>query len=413
MLRPIVRPALSQPIIDAMNISSHPALAQALESELGVGPITFKRFMELALYHPEGGYYRQPAKRLGRDGDFKTSPHQSPVFGQILSLQSEEIWHAMGRPSLFSIYEYGAGEGWLAHDILKAAEEGGAPAFAQAIEYTLIEQNPSSSARASERLARWMKGKHECLRVRVETPAHENFAPPENFEGLIIAHEFLDALPVHILHQTEKGLIERYVELRDGKLSFCDGIPSEERLKPWFPDIGVELENGQTAEVCPAAIDWIESAAKRIGRGGILLFDYGFSSQVLYHPSRREGTIRGYRDHAIIENPLDLPGETDLTAHVDFTSILKTAESSGLSLAGFTDQTHYLLGSGITGVLENAPERGSKAASERRRAMSLLDPGGLGGAIKVMLLTRRLDKTEFPAFSMKPDDRESLATLRG
>jgi SAM-dependent MidA family methyltransferase len=153
--------------------------------------------------------------------------------------------------------------------------------------------------------------------------------------------------------------------------------------------------------------------AKRIGQGGILLFDYGFSSKALYHPSRREGTIRGYRNHAIIENPLDLPGESDLTAHVDFTSILRAAEISGLSLAGFTDQTHFLLGSGITEVLENATGSGSNAASERRRAMGLLDPGGLGGAIKVMLLTRRLDKTEFPGFSMKPDDRESFATLRG
>jgi SAM-dependent MidA family methyltransferase len=409
----MVRPALSQPIIASMNISSHPALARALESELRASPITFKRFMELCLYHPEGGYYRQPAKRLGRDGDFKTSPHQSPIFGQILSRQSEEIWCAMGKPRLFNIYEYGAGEGWLAHDILKAAEESESSAFAQALAYTLIEQNPSSSARAGERLARWQEGKQAYPRARIEVPADKNFALPENFEGLIIAHEFLDALPVHILQQTEKGLFERYVERQDGKLSFRNGKLSEERLKHWFHDIGVELENGQTAEVCPAAIDWIESTAKRIRRGGILLFDYGFSSQALYHPSRREGTIRGYRDHAIIENPLDLPGETDLTAHVDFTSILKAAEISGLSLDGFTDQTHFLLGSGITEVLENEPENGDKAARERRRAMGLLDPRGLGGAIKVMLLTRRLDETEFPAFSMKPDDRESLATLRG
>jgi SAM-dependent MidA family methyltransferase len=408
-----VRPARSQPIIAAMNISSHPALARALESELGSGPITFKKFMEMCLYHPKGGYYRQPTQRLGGGGDFKTSPHQSPVFGHILSRQSEEIWRAMGKPGQFNIYEYGAGEGWLAHDILKTTEDVGAPAFAQALEYTLIEQNPSSSSRAGERLARWLESKRPRPRARLEADAHEKNSLPENFEGLIIAHEFLDALPVHILKQTEKGLVERYVEQQGGRLSFCNGELSEAYLNNWFHELGVKLEIGQTVEVCPAAIDWIESVAKRIGQGGILLFDYGFSSKALYHPSRREGTIRGYRNHAIIENPLDLPGESDLTAHVDFTSILRAAEISGLSLAGFTDQTHFLLGSGITEVLENATGSGSNAASERRRAMGLLDPGGLGGAIKVMLLTRRLDKTEFPGFSMKPDDRESFATLRG
>jgi SAM-dependent MidA family methyltransferase len=394
-----------------MNICAHPALAQALEAELRSGPIPFKRFMELSLNHPEGGYYRQPSPRVGRGGDFKTSPHQSPWFGRMLARQAEEIWSAMGRPSLFSVYEFGPGEGWLAHDLLEEIEANCPDTLSGALEYILIEQSASASDRMRERLSRWMKGAPGLPGARLETPG--NFNLPGQFEGLVIAHEYLDALPVHILVQAREGLAERYVELRDGRLSMREGPLSDEKLGGWFEDLGIEIEIGQMAEVCPAALEWTDAVSRNLRRGGALLFDYGFSSRVLYHPSRREGTIRGYRDHTLIDDPLENPGETDLTAHVDFTSILRAAEAGGLALAGFTDQTHFLLGAGITEAIEKSGGSGTEAAGDRRGAMGLLDPGGLGGAIKVMLLSRGLGDAAFPAFSMKPGDRESLATLRG
>ena len=394
-----------------MKICAHPALAQALEAELRSGPIPFKRFMELSLYHPEGGYYRQPSPRVGRGGDFKTSPHQSPWLGRMLARQAEEIWSAMDRPAPFSVYEFGPGEGWLAHDLLEEIEANCPDTLSGALEYVLIEQSASASDRVRERLSRWMKGAPGLPGARLEAP--ENFNPPGQFDGLVIAHEYLDALPVHILVQAGEGLAERYVELRDGKLSMCEGPLSDEKLGGWLIDLGIELEIGQMAEVCPAALEWTETVSRNLRCGGALLFDYGFSSRVLYHPSRREGTIRGYRDHTLIDEPLENPGETDLTAHVDFTSILRAAEAGGLALAGFTDQTHFLLGAGISEAIEKGGGSETEAAGDRRGAMGLLDPGGLGGAIKVMLLSRGLDDAAFPAFSMKPDDRESLATLRG
>ncbi len=389
-----------------MNICAHPALDRALASELKNGPIPFARFMELALYHPEGGYYCQPAPRVGRSGDFKTSPHQSPWFGRMVARQAMATWKAMGSPDSLSVVEFGPGEGWLAHDILESVESSGPKALAAAFEYTLIEQSAPAQERIRERLAHWIEGGAKCPAARLESN------PPDEIEGLILAHEFLDALPTHILTQTESGLAERYVELRGKNLAFTEGPPSDKQLEGWFGGLGAELEIGQTAEVCLLAKEWMETIGRRLRRGGVLIFDYGFSSRVLYHPSRREGTIRGYRAHTMTADPLSRPGETDLTAHVDFSSMLRSAEAGGLSLAGFTDQSHYLLDMGIAEALQAETGNEMAGAGERRSAMGLLDPAGLGSAIKVMMLTRGLEGAALPGFSMKPDDRESLATLR-
>ncbi|MEE9273769.1 MAG: SAM-dependent methyltransferase [bacterium] len=388
-----------------MPIAAHPALARALEAELKGGAIPFARFMELALYHPEGGYYRQPQPRIGREGDFKTSPHQSPWFGRMTARQLEALWEALGRPAPFTLIEYGPGEGWLAHDILESLGEG---AFAASLEYLLIERSGPAEGRIRERLAPWMKEAAGLPRARCLK------APPDAFEGAVLAHEFLDALPVHLIVRSGGVLRERYVEMREGGLAFCEGPLSDDRLAGWFDDLGVSLAEGQSAEVSPGGRDWIGQTAGRLHRGGVLIFDYGFSSRVLHHPSRKEGTLRGYREHILREDILERPGETDLTAHVDFTAILRAAEAGGLTLAGFTDQCHFLLGLGLAEALGEAGEEGGGGdAASRRKAMGLLDPAGLGSAIKVMLLTRGMEGAAFPAFAMKPDDRESLATLRG
>ena len=168
---------------------------------------------------------------------------------------------------------------------------------------------------------------------------------------------------------------------------------------------------GQQAEVCPAATEWIGAVAPKLRRGAVLVWDYGASARVLYGEERREGTLRGYRQHTLVSDVLARPGETDLTAHVDFTALLRAAEGAGLRLGGFTDQCHFLLGIGLAEALEGAS--GAEAARERRAVMGLMDPGGPGSAIKVMLLTRGIGEAPFPAFAMKPGDRESHAPLRG
>ena len=386
-----------------MKIASHPELSQALEDALQNGPIPFRRFMELVLYHPEGGYYCRESPRIGPGGDFYTSPHQSPWLGRMIAPLLEKIRLRMDEPPSLHLWEYGPGEGWLAFDILESIRSSKS-ALHQAIAYTFAEQ----SAQARKRIREKFK---DADNIRFSGPAQH---PPPGFEGVVLAHEFLDALPVHALIQKGPHLKERYVARSGEKLEFCESALSDERLKSWFSGLGVRLSADQMAEVNLCAFDWISEVAHRMERGAILIFDYGFSARALYGPTRMDGALRGYKNHALVSDVLSRPGETDLTTHVDFTSILRAAMSHGMELAGFTDQARFLLGAGITQALENVKGGDDeKTRRERQSLMGIMDPTGLGGAIKVMLLSKNLKLSGFEEFSMKPDDRESLDTLAG
>ena len=386
-----------------MKIASHPELSKALVDALENGPIPFRRFMELALYHPGGGYYCRESPRIGPDGDFYTSPHQSPWLGRMIAPLLDKIRRRMGEAPSLNIWEFGPGEGWLAFDILESIRSPQA-AFEGAIAYTFAEQ--SAQARASE----YGKNSKITMNIRFSDPAEY---PPPGFEGVVLAHEFLDALPVHALIHKENEYTRRDT-WHGGTISllFCEGAPTDERLSGWFSDLGVRLSTEQMAEVNLCAFDWVSEVARRMARGAILIFDYGFSARALYGPTRPDGALRGYRNHTLVSDALSRPGETDLTTHVDFTSILRAATSQDMELAGFTDQTRFLLGAGLPQALDSAEgEDDEKTRRERQSIMGIMDPTGLGGAIKVMLLAKNLELSDLSEFSMKPDDRESLDTL--
>lgn len=390
-------------ILKAMEIASHPELSKALADALENGPIPFRRYMEIALYHPTGGYYCRESPRIGPGGDFYTSPHQSPWLGRMIAPLLDTIRGRMAGPPALHVWEYGPGEGWLAFDILESIRTSRA-APRQAIAYTFAEQSAQARARIREKF-------QDGDEVRF---ADASQYPPAGFEGVILAHEFLDALPLHALIRREGRLEERYVALQGEGLVFCEGALSDERLSGWFSELGVRLSPGQTAEVNLCALDWVSEIARRMERGAILIFDYGFSARALYGPTRPEGALRGYRNHTLVSDALSRPGETDLTAHVDFTSILRAAMSHGMELAGFTDQARFLLGAGLPRALENTKDGDDeKTRRERQSVMGIMDPTGLGGAIKVMLLSKNLSLCGLSEFSMKPDDRESLETLFG
>ena len=386
-----------------MEIAAHPELSKALGDALENGPIPFRRFMELALYHPQGGYYCQKNPRIGPGGDFYTSPHQSPWLGRMIAPLLEEIHRRMGDPPSLHVWEYGPGEGWLAFDILETILSSQKPHHHD-ITYTFAEQSAQAITRIRDKFK-------DFDNIGFSDPAQY---PSAGFEGVVLAHEFLDALPVHALIQKKPVIQERYVVPHGERLQFCEGALSDERLKEWFPDLGVTLSTGQAAEVNLCAFDWVCEMARRMARGAILIFDYGFSAHALYGPTRFGGTLRGYRNHTLVSDVLSRPGQTDITTHVDFNSILRAAISHGMGLAGFTDQAHFLLGAGLAQAVKNvSTEDDDKARRERQSIMGIMDPTGLGGAIKVMLLSKNLKLNDLNEFSMKPDDRESLETLFG
>jgi SAM-dependent MidA family methyltransferase len=349
------------------------------------GPLTVAAFMDLALYHPELGYYARAARRSGRAGDFFTSVDDGPVFGELLAVQIAELAALLGgaSSSRVDLVEAGAGNGRLASDILRAVGQRD-PQLLDRLNVTLVEA--SAAARAE----------HKAVIGEVtDRPFTSAEALPESFEGVLLANELLDALPVHQVVQREDGLHEVYVRTDDGNRLVTEiGPPSTPALAEYFRRSGTRLERGWRAEVNLRAVEWVREAARTLRRGFIILIDYGHPAAELYSASHSAGTLTtfsGHIAHGTEADPrtppwLQNPGGQDITAHVDFTSVRAVVETEGLTALGFLDQTYFLLGLlSRLGPLEPF-DPASPRAHAVRQLKTLLLPGGLGSTMKVLIL---------------------------
>ncbi|MFQ6110938.1 MAG: class I SAM-dependent methyltransferase [Nitrospinota bacterium] len=387
-------------------------LIELLRERCREGPIAFRQFMELALYHPRHGYYASSAKRIGRRGDYITSPHQSPLFGRLVAKGLEEMWHALGRPPIFNLFEFGAGAGWLCKDILEGALSLG-PGFSKVLRYFIVEPFPA-----------WEREQRELLQGLPHKGPPLSWLKPHSWreglessgtEGCVLANEFLDALPVHRLALEGDELRELYLAFEGGEFSEVSGPLSQERLAGYFPRVGLSPPEGFRGEVNLAALDWLAEVAPALRKGFILIFDYGFSARELFSPERRDGTLACYYRHGLSHNPYERVGGQDITAHLDFTSLLLEGGELGLELTGFTDQAHYLMGLGLMEELEalggGEKPQGRETMHEVLRAKALLDSAGLGAKIKVLVLHKGIKRPELRALSLKPFDRGSYRDL--
>jgi SAM-dependent MidA family methyltransferase len=357
---------------------SNPDLVAAIRTEIAAaGRITFARFMDLALYHPQHGYYRSAEERPGRGGDFLTAPELSPFFGQCLARQVRQIWDELGRPGSFTVLEYGAGGGRLAHDILAAARAE-SPDFAACLRYRLHELNPHRRANARALLA------SAGLLGQADFEGPEDEADAAPFIGMVLTNEFVDALPVHrIVGQEDGAILERYVRWDEASGWFAEELdaPSTPRLAAALAEGGVVLEAGQSAEINLAADEWLAEAAGRLARGLVLTIDYGYLTAELYAPKRREGTFYCYYRHTANDDPYARVGEQDMTAHVDFGALLRAGEPLGLRPLGLTTQGPLLSNLGL-GELLVATQRPGRALdaylADRGAVLALIEPGGMG-----------------------------------
>ena len=353
------------------------------------GPLTVAAFMDLALYDPGFGYYARAAQRSGRAGDFFTSVDVGPLFGQLLEIQLEEMTRMLN--SGFGIQhadlvEAGAGNGRLSADILRAARRRD-PGFYESIRLHLVE----ASAEARRAQAGTLGDVAERL-------ASSGASLPDSFEGVLIANELLDALPVHQVVMREGGLREVYVSHQSqsrsetastehSRLTTVEGELSTPALSDYLARLGVSLEPGWRAEINLRAVDWIRGAAQRLRRGFIILIDYGHDARELYSATHSTGTLTTFVKHrsggpegsAAAPPWLQQPGEQDLTAHVDFTSVRAAAEAEGMTAIGFLDQTYFLMG-----LLEGLPD--PEAAIRNPQFKTLMLPGGIGSTHKVLIL---------------------------
>ena len=366
-----------------LDVSSDPILLAAIRDEIvATGPLTFARFMEIALYDPERGYYRGAAARPGRGGDFLTAPEAHEIFGRALARFVDELWRSLGRPSRFTIREHGAGTGALVAALLAGLDADGSGALA-ALRYQAVEVEPARTA---------------ALRARLEAAGRAGVLEPEDdrpIDGLIFANEVLDALPTQRVVIRDGGLREVFVAVDgDGGLIDVEGAPSTPLLARRLTDEGVELGEGQRAEICLAIDGWVDRLAAGLGRGVALLIDYGHPAGELYDPSRRAaGTLAAYLRHQVHDDPYRAIGRQDLTAHVDVTAVERAAATAGLAHLGTTTQAAFLDGLGAGDILvgyQSGPAATLQAYLEARAALvRMIDPAAMG-RFRVMAFGRGL-----------------------
>jgi SAM-dependent MidA family methyltransferase len=360
-------------------------LAASIRAEIDAGgPITFARFMERALYEPGHGYYRRPEPGPGRSGDFLTAPETHPIFGAAVGRLLEQVWLAMGRPGSFIVTEHGAGGGALAAGLLGGLRALGSPLL-DVIRYRPVEVEVARLTALRARLAGDGLGAHL---LGPELP------PLATETGALVANEVLDALPVHRVVGREGGLRELLVGPGEhGRLAFVEAAPTTPALAARLAADGIELADGQLAEICLAIDGWLADATSHLATGAVVLMDYAEEAAALYAPDRRDGTLRAFAAHAVGGDPFGHVGRQDLTATVDLTAVRRAAAHAGLDPIGETTQAELLAAVG-TGALTQAflhrPGASLEDALLLRSALArLLDPRGMGG-YQVVVLGRGL-----------------------
>jgi SAM-dependent MidA family methyltransferase len=363
-----------EPPANLEEVGEDEALAARMRAEITAdGPMTFARFMELALYDPAGGYYRGAEPRPGRSGDFLTAPEAHPIFGQAVANQLVEVWERLDRPAPFVVHEHGAGTGTLAEAILRRLERS-SPECLAVLRYVPVEIDARRLEAFGERLA--AAGFADRI-----TPAGED----RPFSGVVLANEVLDALPVHRIGVRDGSLAERFVALdADGRLVDAWGPPSTPALGERLHRDSVQLAEGQSAEVCLALDRWIAEAVRSLERGLLLLIDYGAHAGELYDAVRRpHGTVRAFVRHQVGDDLYGHVGRQDLTAHVDLTALGAAARAVALAPVGETSQAEFLIGNGAQALLQEVQADPSTTLAEyvelRSALMRLIDPAGMGG----------------------------------
>ena len=372
------------------------------------GYLSFERFMDLALYAPGLGYYSAGAQKLGSSGDFVTAPEVSELFGRCVAKQCAEVFGAIGASSRHGedavptcILEIGAGSGRLAVDVLRRLEHSGVLPD----HYWILEV----SADLIERQRQLIGASVPHLLSRVEWLDRP---PREDFDGVILANEVLDALPVARFRWSPAGTEEMGVVLDRGADSGFrwEARPADSMLEVACETLhaaGGDWDAGYISEYCPRAVAFTMAVTAALRRGAVLWFDYGLPRRQYYLPERHEGTLTCHFRHSAHGDVLLYPGLQDITAWVDFTLLAEASREAGFELAGFTTQAHFLAGTGIAEEMQAAAAGDASAfARFAGQARRLMLPGEMGESFKAMAWQRGID-CELRGFALQ-DLRHSL-----
>ena len=335
-------------------------LQQRIRREIeATGPIPFEVFMELALYDPDGGFFTTGKLRSERGGDFLTSPEVSTLFGETLARFVDQERERIGQP--FEVVEVAAGSGSLIGPLMGAID----------VRVSAVEASPAAREALSAIL--------DLDRIRDDLP--------DEIRGVVIANELIDNLPMALAQRVETGWRERWVGIDGDGLGMVDA-PARDEVLDWLAAYAGEVPEGGWVEVQLAAGAWLREVFDRLEAGSALVFDYGDTAENLI-PRRQDGTLRTYRAHHLGPHPLDEPGETDITADVNFTALLAVAEDAGavvelhrqddfLTELGLGDRLSDLRYAELEATRSGQEMERLRLRTLRMEAETLLHPRGLG-----------------------------------
>ncbi|HSW68801.1 MAG TPA: SAM-dependent methyltransferase [Gammaproteobacteria bacterium] len=341
------------------------------------GKIDFARFMDLALYAPELGYYTTQARKFGREGDFVTAPEISPLFAKCFAKQFQKIFTMLSEKN---ILEFGAGSGIFAKDLLLELEQlNSLPEH-----YFILEV---SAELRDQQLQRF---KTECPQF-LSRITWLDFLSIENFTGIIFANEVLDAMPVHRFERHDNQITECCVAWKNNQFVWENHLPSitlKKRVETLLQECA--LPESYRSEISLVQDSWIKSIANVLQQGVVFLIDYGYGRSEYYHPERNDGTLMCFYQHHRHSDPFQFIGLQDITAHVDFTYIAESAEKAGLNVAGFTSQGGFLLENDLLDLSLQSSLNEIEKYKNNQAIKTLTLPSEMGEIIKVMALTKNI-----------------------
>ncbi|WP_297323870.1 SAM-dependent methyltransferase [Nitrosomonas sp.] len=349
------------------------------------GWIAFEQFMNLALYAPGMGYYTSGATKLGSAGDFVTAPEISPLFARTLAQQVLQISRQINRAD---ILEFGAGSGKLALDLLLELEK----SDALPNKYFILEV--SAELRQRQHMLFASKAPHLIYLLEWLEQL------PSQFDGVILANEVLDAMPVHIVTWHNNALFERGVIWQNDQFAWQDrpvhNAALHDSASQLIPLINPnnDLIHPYVSEINLAATYFMRSLASILRQGIILLIDYGFGRSEYYHPQRNQGTLMCHYRHYAHHDPFYLPGLQDITSHVDFSAMTQTAQDAGLLLAGYTTQAHFLINCGVTEILaQTSVDDTNNYLIQANQLQKLVSPAEMGELFKVITFGKNFSES--------------------
>ena len=373
-----------------------PLKQKIIEKIRSEGHINFETFMDMCLYYPELGYYTRDSSKIGKSGDFYTSPHLHPIFGAMIGRQMIEMWEIMERPQDFQIVEIGAGMGYLAKDMLdylrrlevRCQDPKGVGNFFKNLQYIILEMNPYVELKQKELLSEF---KEKIIWV-------SNINEIRSVRGCFLSNELLDAFPVRLI-EMDNGIKEIYVSV-DGDEFIEIKMPCSDEIKKYFDDFGIKLPEGYRTEVNLKIKEWLSNVNDKLSEGFIMTIDYGYTSADYYSEERNRGTLLCYYRHQINEDPYRHIGEQDITAHINFSFLKKLGDEFGIETLGFCPQGTYLVSLGIDEVIKEFLED-SQDLLDIGKIKGLILPQGMGESHKVMIQYKGNRKINMKGFLLR------------